>query len=201
MNPIVFVFLAAALIGVAFYLVALPLIQQSRKLGPVEAASSEQERLAELLAQRAAAFQAIRELNFDHCLGKITDEDFTAFEAGLKHNAAESLRALDRWEAEADAALDGWIDQQVRARRAALASEPPVDHAGGTCHRCGNRTTASDRFCGSCGAALVQEPLPQVRYAVVELTCPKCGAPHIPEDKFCAKCGQSLVAEIAPSTN
>ena len=58
MNPIVFVILAAVLIGVAFYLVALPLIQQARRATPAAAVSSEQERLDELLAQRDAAFQA-----------------------------------------------------------------------------------------------------------------------------------------------
>ncbi len=89
MNPIVFIILAAVLIGVAFYLVALPLIQHARRNDSTEAASSEQERLAELLAQRDAAFQALRELSFDHRVGKITDEDFVAFEANLKQNAAE----------------------------------------------------------------------------------------------------------------
>jgi hypothetical protein len=200
MNPIVFVILAAALIGVAFYLVALPMIHSHRRSGPSEAASSEQEQLAELLAQRAAAFQAIRELSFDHRLGKITDEDFTAFEAGLKHNAAESLRALDRWEAEADAELDGWIDRQVSARRAVLASEPLVELHGQTCRQCGKRAGESDKFCGSCGAALDQAPIPQAKHAVVELACPNCDAPHLPDDRYCAKCGQSLVVEVAPST-
>lgn len=95
MNPIVFVFLAAVLIGLAFYLVALPLIQHACRNDSYEEVSSEEERLAELLAQRDSAFQALRELSFDHRVGKITDEDFVAFEVGLKQNAAETLRVLD----------------------------------------------------------------------------------------------------------
>src|SRR5512146_611585 len=106
MNPIIFVILAAVLIGLAFYLVALPLVQEARRHARHAPVISEQERLGELLAQRDAAFQALRELNFDYRVGKITDQDFTAFEAGLKQHAAQSLRALDQWEAEADGNLE-----------------------------------------------------------------------------------------------
>jgi hypothetical protein len=199
MNPIVFVLLAAVLVGVAFYLAALPLIQQARRSAPAETASSEQERLDELLAQRTAAFQAIRELNFDHRLGKITDEDFAAFEAGLKHNAAESLRALDRWETDADAELDAWIDREVRLRKAALASAPLVELDGRACRQCGRPAATGDKFCGSCGAALIDAPVTPVKPSGGERFCPQCGMTHLPDDRFCARCGQSLVPEVAPA--
>src|SRR5512132_2101737 len=122
MDPIVFVVLAAVLIGVAFYVVALPLIQHARKQTSSSSVDSEQERLAELLGQRDATFQALRELSFDHRVGKITDEDFVAFEANLKTTAADTLRALDRWETEADDELDRRLERVVQARRAVLAA-------------------------------------------------------------------------------
>ena len=153
MNPIVFVFLAAVLIGLAFYLVALPLIQHARRNDSYEEVSSEEERLAELLAQRDSAFQALRELSFDHQVGKITDEDFVAFEVGLKQNAAETLRALDRWEAETDDELDSVMEAAIRSRKAALICVPPATD-GRVCGKCETPAAAGDRFCAKCGSAL-----------------------------------------------
>ena len=199
MNSIVFVILAAVLIGVAFYLVALPLIQQARRATPAAASNSEEERLAELLARRDAAFQALRELSFDHRVGKVTDEDFTAFEAGLKQNAAESLRALDRWEAEADDELDALMEREIRARKAVLASAPLAEADGRICSQCGKPALAGDKFCGACGAPLPSNPVVPDKASSAELACPNCGQPHSQGDRFCAKCGQSLVAEVAPA--
>ncbi len=197
MNPIIFIVLAALLIGVAFYVVALPLLQQARRNSAAPARSSEQERLAELLAQRDAAFQALRELNFDHRVGKITDEDFTAFEANLKQNAAEALRALDRWEAESDDDLDAAMERAIKARKAVAKGQPAAVSDGRKCPKCGKPATASDKFCGKCGAPLAAAKPVSVP-AAVGLFCPKCGEPHQAGDRFCAKCGQTLSAEVAP---
>lgn len=200
MNPIVFVLLAAILIGIAFYVVALPLLQQARRntaAHAAPAAGAQQERLAELLAQRDAAFQALRELNFDHRVGKITAEDFVAFEASLKQNAAETLRALDQWEAESDDAdLDAVMERAIRSRKDALAGRA-AEPDGRTCPQCGKAASAGDKFCGKCGASLlaVTSPAP----TAVRPVCPKCGQPHKPGDKFCGKCGQPLAAEVAPA--
>ncbi len=196
MDPIIFILLAAALIAVAFYLVALPLLQHVRRNAPAASTVNEQERLAELLAQRDAAFQALRELSFDHRVGKITAEDFVAFEATLKQNAAETLRALDRWEAESDDELDLFMERAVDARKSAL-SGATVELDGRACPKCGKPAAAGDRFCGKCGSALPVTSTPPARPAA-SLTCPKCGQPHEAGDKFCARCGQVLTAEVAP---
>lgn len=196
MDAIVFILLAAVLIGAAFYLVALPLLREVRRQAPAAPVVSEQERLSELLAQRDAAFQALRELSFDYKVGKITDDDFAAFEANLKQNAAQSLRALDQWEAEADSELDDVMEEAILTRRSALLMQPSAEPDGRTCVKCGRPALEGDRFCGGCGAALALTVAPAV--LVPGLACLNCGEPHSPGDKFCAKCGQSLVAETAP---
>jgi rubrerythrin len=158
MNPIVFVVLAAILIGGAFYLVALPILQHARQGSSPPSLTSEQERLEDLFANRDTAFQALRELNFDHRVGKITDEDFVAFEAHLKRNAAGTLRALDEWEGEADSDFNQVIERAVQARKQRLISETVAggsDEAGAwVCSRCGKPAFAADRFCGGCGEPL-----------------------------------------------
>jgi predicted nucleic acid-binding Zn ribbon protein len=198
MDPIIFVLLAAVLIGAAFYLVALPLLQHARRSdAPSLEYSTEQERLDELLAQRAAAFQALRELNFDHKVGKITDEDFVAFEANLKQHAANTLRALDAWEAQADDDLDLEMEAEIEARRAALADRTNGHDAGAPCPVCGKPAAVDDRFCAGCGADLTAAHVVAPAPAPDALACPACGVAYHPGDRFCGSCGQPLAAPAA----
>ena len=87
-----FIVLAILLTAAALLAVAYPILAKAPAAKPATTAT---ESLDELLGQRDAAMQALRELNFDHRVGKISDADFAVFDANLKHEAAETLRALD----------------------------------------------------------------------------------------------------------
>lgn len=181
MDPVVFVILAVLLSVTALYLVAQPLIAKAQTARPT--AISAQEELEELLAQRDAAFQALRELNFDRRVGKITEEDFVVFEANLKQTAADSLRALDQWEARADDNLDSAIEKAVSARRAMHGGQQ-------ACPTCGRAVAPADKFCAHCGQPMPTAPVqPAPRAAAV---CSKCGQPCEGGDRFCASCGEPL---------
>ncbi|OQA47572.1 MAG: Double zinc ribbon [Chloroflexi bacterium ADurb.Bin325] len=187
MNSVVFVILSLILGGAALLAVAYPILMKGRAAQP--AAVSAQERLEELLAQRDAAYQALRELSFDHRVGKITGEDLVVFEANLKHVAADTLRALDEFERAADADLDAYLERTVAARKAALSA------GGRACPQCGQPAAADDRFCARCGAELsAAGPAAESAGAV----CPHCGKPLAAGDRFCAACGKP-VAEAAPA--
>ena len=170
----------------ALLIVAYPIIARNRNAEP--AASSAQEELDELLARREAAFQALRELNFDHRVGKVSDDDFVVFEANLKEGAAGSLKALDDWEAKADLSLDPVLERTIDARRATLAAAL----LGGerSCPSCGRPALAADKFCAACGSALPAE-MPQPILVDPEI-CPKCGRPFAADDRFCGNCGAQL---------
>lgn len=197
MNPFVFVLLAAGLIGAAFYLVALPLLQEARRNAHPAPIVSEQERLNELLAQRDAAFQALRELSFDYKVGKITDDDFSAFEAGLKQNAANTLRALDEWEATSELDLDALMEDAILTHKSTLVAPEAAEPDGRQCARCDQPVLTGDKFCAGCGASLPAAVSLPARQEV-QPACPNCGQPHAPADRFCARCGQTLAAEVAP---
>ena len=49
--------------------------------------------------ERDRALEALRELEFDHRTGKVSDEDYRALVAELRLRAGAALRALDRGEA------------------------------------------------------------------------------------------------------
>jgi hypothetical protein len=59
-----------------------------------EPAPPEQERVA-LAEERDRALAVLKELEFDHRTGKISDDDYRAQVGPLRRRAAEALRALD----------------------------------------------------------------------------------------------------------
>jgi hypothetical protein len=177
----------------ALLIVAYPIIAKSRDAEAT--ASSAQEELDELLARREAAFQALRELNFDHRVGKVSDDDFMIFEANLKEVAAGTLAALDDWETKSDLRLDPVLEGAIDARRAALLGSER------SCPTCGRPAFADDKFCAACGSALPAEAFQPV--LTDPNICPKCGRPFAPDDRFCGACGAQLpgaarLAAVAP---
>jgi hypothetical protein len=52
-------------------------------------------RRLELVEERDRALAALKELEFDHRTGKVTDEDYRALVGPLRRRAAEALRALE----------------------------------------------------------------------------------------------------------
>ncbi len=168
---------------VAILAVAYPVLEQVGERGP--ATSSAADTLEELLAERDATFNALRDLNFDHQIRKITDEDFVVFEAHLKQSAANALRALDEWESETDDEVELVLEREIAARRTALATP------GLSCPNCGRPSAAGDAFCAGCGQPITQALAPAVAQKPA-LTCPGCGRVNELGDRFCAGCGQPL---------
>jgi len=89
----------AAVLGiVAVVFVARPFLRDASTsgdpdVGPVSAEQLERLRAAE---DRDRALAALKELEFDHRTGKISDTDYRELIGPLRREAAEALRALDR---------------------------------------------------------------------------------------------------------
>ena len=105
----------------------------------------------ELTAERETILLALRELDFDHLTGKITDDDYAPQRAALVARGVTLLQQLEEVaEAPPDAA-ENQLEAEVRAARARRAERQP---APGFCPQCGASRQATDRFCAKCGAAL-----------------------------------------------
>jgi len=91
--------LAAVLAVVAVVFVARPFLRDpspaSDRLD--ELAPEARERLA-MAEERDRTLAALKELEFDHRTGKVSDEDYRAQVGPLRRRAAEVLRALERRE-------------------------------------------------------------------------------------------------------
>lgn len=55
------------------------------------------------------------------------------------------------------------------------------------CHRCQDENSELRRFCGACGALLVNP-------------CRNCGFGNEPDHRFCGGCGKNLAESQSPST-
>lgn len=125
--------------------------------------------LSHLLAERDRLLNALMELDFDHDMGKISEEAYPGQRASMVENAASVLKQLDELQGGSGAPsdqleaviaarkgekavdLDDPLEAKIAARRS--AKQAP---AGGDkfCPNCGSKTIPGDRFCSSCGAVL-----------------------------------------------
>jgi hypothetical protein len=75
-------------------------------------------KLENLLFEREASLLAIRDLKFDHEMGKLSDEDFALLDARYRTHAIQILRQLDELgvapaDEPVEDSLDQWIERAV----------------------------------------------------------------------------------------
>ena len=146
------VILATALMIVAaFAIVVYPYFKNSRELD-VTFASTTDPVVETLVVQRDATYAAIKDLEFDHAMNKLSDGDYKSLRSKLEVKAVSILQELDSMTAARKrnphmTLTDELIEAQVHNLR------------GGTskvvmCSKCGVRAAPSDRFCAKCGAPI-----------------------------------------------
>jgi hypothetical protein len=80
----------------AVFLVALPFLREPAPADDRLAAPGElEQRQLALSEERDRALAALKELEFDHRTGKVSDDDYRELVGPLRHRAAEALRALE----------------------------------------------------------------------------------------------------------
>ncbi|MGH3013505.1 MAG: c-type cytochrome biogenesis protein CcmI [Gaiellaceae bacterium] len=79
--------------------VARPLLRSGKDDALVASGSAEDARVR-LYERRDRALAALKELEFDHRTGKVSDEDYGALVGPLRREAAEALKALESEERE-----------------------------------------------------------------------------------------------------
>ncbi len=95
--------LGALLAVAAVWFVAQPFLRSTvREEEPGEPWGPAGERLA-LEEERDRALVALKELEFDHRTGKVSDDDYRRSVGELRRAAADALRALDRGKEDPDA--------------------------------------------------------------------------------------------------
>ena len=89
--------LAAALVVVCVVAVALPFIREPEpESDELDELDEDERRRLELLEERDRALGALKELEFEHRTGTVSDEDYRAQVGPLRRGVAAALQALDR---------------------------------------------------------------------------------------------------------
>jgi len=87
--------LAAALTVVCVVAVALPFLREGRANDVIDQPGTVARRQLELAERRDRALAALKELEFDHRTGKVSDDDYRELVGPLRREAAEALRDLE----------------------------------------------------------------------------------------------------------
>ncbi len=158
MSAILIAILAVAAISLA----VRPLFQLEQ--APARATAAIDPNVENLLSAREATYAAIKDLETDHAMGKLSDADYQNLRAKYEGKALTILQQLDA--------------TQV-ASRERLAQR--VASPGGTCTQCGTPIATGAKFCRGCGTGLAP-------------ACSSCGAPIAAEASFCRQCGTPVAA-------
>ena len=162
---------AAAAIGLAALRTLVPLTgvvsrEQRMTLGERTRAVLEREKML--------ALRAIKELEFDRAMGKVSDRDYQEMATRLRARASRILRQLDDTP---EAGYRAEIEQEI-ARRIGTPSIP----VAGTDASAGALVTV---------VAAVDEPGDQPRMAATP-PCVGCGLTNDADARFCKGCGARL---------
>ena len=88
--------IGAVVAVLAVVLVSVPFLREPGAVDDALAEPGDREKQAlELSEQRDRALAALKELEFDHRTGKISDEDYRELVGGYRRRAASALRALE----------------------------------------------------------------------------------------------------------
>ena len=161
------IFIAILMAAIAVIIVAWPIVhgRPTSRLNDRENDPT----LSELMMRREAVLTALKELEFDHAVGKIEEGDFQILNAQLCMEAIKVLKELDQYlgtQTDLEAQLEREIAQRRRRRSPTLAAlEAQIEAEV---------------------AALRQKGDP---ISLDGQACPHCGAPLAKEDHFCRRCG------------
>ena len=167
--------LLALLIALAALAFAVwPMVSREIPLRPVE-----DDRLTELLARKDSALRALKDLEFDHQVGKIGDEDHDRFYTRLSRQAMGLIQQLEQitpQTAELEDALEKEIGQW---RRVQASTHRPVTGSN------------SEATVAAANDDDLRVTTPHVRF------CTQCGKRVDPSFNFCANCGSPIASAAA----
>jgi len=113
-------------------------------------------RRKELEREKQSLLKALKELDFDHQMGKVSDKDFNEISATYRARAIRVMRQLDDAGRDYEAMIAKDVadrTKQTGDRRQATGDRQRTDGCG----KCGTRNDDDAEFCKKCGSKLVRD--------------------------------------------
>jgi hypothetical protein len=144
---------AAAVVGVAAWRTLAPFTQSDRRASPTALGGRTR---AALEREKTLTLRAIKDLEFDRAMGKISEGDFAEMGSRLRARATRLMGQLDaergyREQIERDIARRvGTVPTAQAAPSVTSVAAPDAQ----ICRSCGSRSDIDARFCKHCGTSL-----------------------------------------------
>lgn len=163
-------------IGAILFSLAMILLVAAYVLKPLAGTerggySSPGRRLSALQAERDRVLDSIQEIDMDHAMGKVPEEDYQRQRQVLALEGAEILRKIDELQRigkrtiEPGAEPNGKTPEmeleaavaQLRGKPLPANSQTIESDSRGACPECGEGIFHGDRFCANCGVTLEEQ--------------------------------------------
>jgi hypothetical protein len=171
--------IAVVISAVAIYFAVAPLLKPGKATLLLD-----DDKLTQLIGRKDATVKAIKDLEFDYRVGKMSEEDFQRMDQRLRRQAIGLIQQIEKM-APATVALDDQLETVIAQMRqipsgapvspvtAPVAAKPaggnghhaPAQPRGGRfCTNCGEKVEAGHKFCAHCGTpvtapvAVVEKP-------------------------------------------
>jgi hypothetical protein len=169
-------FLAALAAGVVLF-VLFPVFARYGEVSTTPTADARKRK--DLSEQKERLYDAIKDLDFEHRAGKLSDADYQKVRSDLVSQAAAIIAQLDEVP---EPGVPAELHQQTQREAPAESAQvtPPEEP---TCASCGQVNPAGARFCFQCGERIA-----------APASCPECGAELPKEARFCTSCGVAMPA-------
>ena len=169
---------ALVLAVVAFAVVAAPFFRQKPRLA--DAVTDEESQ--ELYFKRDTTLSMLKELEFDHQSGILTDEDYQELDERYKRKGISILKEIDdmaKGSDEVEAMLEKRVSQIRRGKPANVEDEIE------------GRLKSLRKIKPAGQPDGIKEKASKVRQTRARF-CPQCGASRQSNARFCAQCGTKL---------
>lgn len=157
--------ITAILIGLALFGIAVPFIVKPFRQQP--ARKTKHQITNGNGDGRIAVLSALRDLDFDYKVGKVSEEDYVPTREQLLVEAARYMEQQDEKEYK--------LEDLIRKRRASIDV---------SCSECGTPMESDQRFCSKCGSQ------------ANKVDCPACGEKVRASDLFCSTCGSQIQVQM-----
>jgi len=136
----------------------------------VKTADTTAEKLKSLDNQKEALYSAIRDIDFDYSLGKLSKDDYEELKSKYKLEAASVLQEMDQTQKQSETkSPDYELEQEISSYRktdnmiedknieeeiSAFRSASNKRKKENKCSKCESEYSSEDMFCSKCGAKL-----------------------------------------------
>ena len=113
--------------------------------------------LKELKNKKDGAYAAIRELEFDLSMGKLTEEDFQILKRQYTREAVGCMKEMDKVESlqtTISKPVDTVLEEDIEPGVEEIRNHESTERKYIYCTSCGEKAGVESRFCAACGSNL-----------------------------------------------